>query len=126
MKLYFLYLLPMLFIVALHPLSSQVYPSTENFEERTKKQVLELTERLYLSEEQAQLLQDILLNHGKIIQEKRSQFKDQPRDSIRAAFQTLELAKNAEIKNILTEKQFTSYLEYAEEQRLKRRERFRQ
>lgn len=116
-------------LLCLHPtnchLSAQVYTSGGKLEERIQSQLDELTGRLNLSEEQLQLLKEILLKYGKIAQEKRNELSEAPRDTIRAALMEIEILKNQEVKVILTETQFADYLKFIEEQRLQRRERLR-
>ncbi|MBK9107960.1 MAG: hypothetical protein IPM92_06145 [Saprospiraceae bacterium] len=125
MKIYLIGSLLFLFQHISCSLSAQVYTSGGKLEERIQTQLDELTGILTLSEEQKQLLKDILLKYGQLAQDKRNELGEAPRDSVRAVLMGLDSLKNEEVKAILTESQFADYLKFIEEQRLQRRERFR-
>lgn len=106
-------------------LVAQVYTSGATVEDRVQIQMDELKERLKLSDEQQLLLKEILLQFVQNAQDKRQELEGVPKDSLRTVLAVLENNKNSEVKTILTQSQFEDYIKYVEEQRLKRRERFR-
>ncbi|MCF8362850.1 MAG: DUF4890 domain-containing protein [Prolixibacteraceae bacterium] len=91
-------------------------------EERTKRQTEQMAEDLNLNEEQIQKVKTLNEKYG----EKRAEFikktQKETREQVREKADSLRKAKYAELKEILTEEQFTKHQKLQEE----RMQRFRQ
>lgn len=92
--------------------------------EMANRQTERMTTALDLNEEQTASIQEINLTYANIMKEARAN-RTGDRDEMRATMEVIQADRNAEIKTVLTETQYATFMEQQAEQRQKRGERGR-
>lgn len=92
--------------------------------EMATRQTERMTTALDLNEEQAASIQEINLTYANIMMEAREK-RTGDREEMRATMEGIRTDKDAEIKTVLTEEQYATFVKLQAEQREKRGERGR-
>lgn len=90
--------------------------------EMAKRQTERMTTALELSEEQAASIQEINMTYANIMVEAREN-RTGDREEMRATMEGIRTDRDAEIKTVLTEEQYATFVELAAKQRANRGER---
>ncbi len=90
--------------------------------EMANRQTERMTTALELSEEQAANIKEINLTYADIVMEAREN-RSGDREEMREKMQGIRADRNEELKTVLTEEQYTTYLELEAKQRANRGER---